>query len=61
VAEWGGQPFNRAGWGGLPVDMTVTVEKDKNNLCVQVRGVVWFVGGGRGRLGEEREMGIGSD
>jgi hypothetical protein len=36
VAEWGAQPFNKAGWGGLPVDMTVTVEKDKANLCLQV-------------------------
>lgn len=47
VAEWGGQPFNRAGWGGLPLDMTVTVEKDKSSTCVQVgRGGTWGLGTG---------------
>ncbi|KAI8472281.1 MAG: hypothetical protein J3K34DRAFT_519900 [Monoraphidium minutum] len=35
VAEWCGQPFNRNGWGGVPLDATVTVEKDKANLCLQ--------------------------
>eukprot|EP00878_Enallax_costatus_P011450 GHUV01011954.1.p2 GENE.GHUV01011954.1~~GHUV01011954.1.p2 ORF type:complete len:434 (+),score=125.86 GHUV01011954.1:1557-2858(+) len=35
VAEYSAQPFNRDGWGGYPVDITATVEKDKTNTCLQ--------------------------
>jgi hypothetical protein len=36
VAEYSAQPFNRDGWGGLPLDVTASVEKDKTNTCLQV-------------------------
>lgn len=35
VAEYDAQPFNRDGWGGVPMDLTVTVEKDKTTTCLQ--------------------------
>ncbi len=35
VAEWSAQPFNVDGWGGIPVDLTLTLEKDKTTTCVQ--------------------------
>lgn len=35
VAEYSAQPFNRDGWGGFPLDVTATIEKDKTNTCLQ--------------------------
>jgi ABC-type phosphate transport system permease subunit len=35
VAEYSAQPFNRDGWGGVPVDVTATIEKDKTTTCLQ--------------------------
>lgn len=35
MAEWSGQPWNVHGWGGVPVDVTATIEKDKTTTCLQ--------------------------
>lgn len=35
VAEFAAQPFNTAGWGGFPLDVTATIEKDKTTTCLQ--------------------------
>jgi hypothetical protein len=35
VAEYSAQPFNSDGWGGFPLDVTATLEKDKTTTCVQ--------------------------
>jgi hypothetical protein len=35
VAEYSAQPFNRDGWGGVPLDVTATIEKDKTTTCLQ--------------------------
>ncbi|GIL74794.1 hypothetical protein Vretifemale_4702 [Volvox reticuliferus] len=35
VLQYESQPFARHGWGGLPFDLTVCVEKDKSSLCLQ--------------------------
>ncbi|KAG2490023.1 hypothetical protein HYH03_011488 [Edaphochlamys debaryana] len=35
VFQYEAQPFNRHGWGGVPVDLTVCLEKDKSSLCLQ--------------------------
>lgn len=32
-----GQPFNRNGYGGYPMDLSVYLEKEKKTLNVQVR------------------------
>lgn len=37
VMQYEAQPFNRDGWGGLPMDLTLCVEKDKTTFCLQVR------------------------
>lgn len=36
VIEWDGQPGNRDGWGGFPMNVHLAVEKDKKNTCLQV-------------------------
>jgi hypothetical protein len=36
VADYSAQPFNKDGWGGVPFDVTATVEKDKTTTCLQV-------------------------
>ncbi|GLI69475.1 hypothetical protein VaNZ11_014107 [Volvox africanus] len=35
VLQYESQPFARHGWGGLPFDLTVCLEKDKSSLCLQ--------------------------
>jgi len=35
VAEYDGQPGNRDGWGGFPLNLHLAVEKDKKNTCLQ--------------------------
>ncbi|KAJ9516545.1 hypothetical protein QJQ45_015102 [Haematococcus lacustris] len=35
VAEYDGQVFTRHGWGGVPLNVHLALEKDKTNLCVQ--------------------------
>lgn len=35
VMQMDGQPFNTNGWGGVPYSLSVCVEKDKNNFCLQ--------------------------
>lgn len=42
VAEFSSQPFNRDGWGGVPLDCTLCIEKDKTTTCLQVRGNCMF-------------------
>ena len=37
VAEYEAQALNAFGWGGLPCDLTLCVEKDKKSLCFQAR------------------------
>ncbi|KXZ43433.1 hypothetical protein GPECTOR_90g519 [Gonium pectorale] len=35
VFQYESQPFSRHGWGGVPLDLTVCLEKDKTSLCLQ--------------------------
>ncbi|GFR46255.1 hypothetical protein Agub_g7807 [Astrephomene gubernaculifera] len=35
VLQYEAQPFARAGWGGIPFDLTLCVEKDKTSACLQ--------------------------
>lgn len=43
VAEYSAQPFNRDGWGGFPLDMTATIEKDKTTTCLQAEATTSLV------------------
>eukprot|EP00775_Hariotina_reticulata_P001040 gene1040-1378_t len=43
VAEYSAQPFNRDGWGGFPLDMTATIEKDKTTTCLQAEAATSIV------------------
>ncbi|KAF5834443.1 hypothetical protein DUNSADRAFT_8906 [Dunaliella salina] len=38
VAEFDGQPGNRDGWGGFPLNLHLAIEKDKTNMCLQGEG-----------------------
>lgn len=40
--QYEAQPFARHGWGGVPFDLTLCIEKDKDSMCLQVGP--WGVG-----------------